>query len=374
MKPTPKRPVVLVANNPLGHHLLTSQLLHTYEAMDLDTEVIILCNGVMPHADSGQVPWARVVSFGTSRGSAIAYARLVAALIRLRVSHPQAVYHLRGFVTAAFFCLSRGGMLRRARYVYDPRGAFAVEWREAERPRGVGGILRRWEKHLVRNSSTTIVTSERFKQFYQQQFGVGPTYVTVYNSTSFPFRGSEWSLPTDGPTRIVYLGTFNHWHAMDEVARVMTQAARQLGPERVELFVYTLPRFHDAVRETFGVIDCAGLTVDYVRYEDLPSVLVDKHIGVSVVRPTPSSRIASPIKVADYVALGVVPLMNRGIGDFDAHFLSNKSGVLYEFGEDIDLTGLADISTTTNRQIYDVVSQAEALKRLAPVLERLRHG
>lgn len=374
MKPTPKRPVVLVANNPLGHHLLTSQLLHTYEALDLDTDVIVLCNGVMPHADSSQVPWAKVVSFGTSRGGAITYASLVVTLIRLRFSHPQAVYHLRGFVTAAFFCISRLGMLRKARYVYDPRGAFAVEWREAGRRRGVGSVLQRVEKHLVRNSSNTIVTSDRFKQLYEQQFGNGPTYVTIYNATSFPFSDSERPFPADGPVRIVYLGTFNHWHFMDEVARVMAQAARQLGPERVELFVYTLPRFHDVVRETFGTIDCARLTVDYVRYADIPTVLMDKHIGVSVVRPTPSSRIASPIKIADYVALGLVPLMNQGVGDFDAHFRSNGSGILYEFGEDVDLSGLVGISTKPNRQIYDVVSQAEALKRLAPVLGRLRHG
>ncbi|QNN49911.1 hypothetical protein H9L10_02145 [Phycicoccus endophyticus] len=229
------------------------------------------------------------------------------------------------------------------------------------------------EKRLVRHSSSTIVTSERFKQFYEHVFGNGPTYVTIYNTTSLPFTGSQSFLPTDGPVRIVYLGTFNYWHPMDEVARVTAQAARQLGPERVELFVYTLPKFHDMVRETFGAIDCARLTVDYVRYEDLPGALADKHIGVSVVRPTPSSRIASPIKVADYVASGLVPLMNEGIGDFDEHFRSNKSGILYGFGEDVDLGGLEEVSTVTNRQIYDVVSQAEALKRLTPVLERLRH-
>lgn len=374
MKPTLKCPVVLVANNPLGHHLLTSQLLHTYEALDLDSDVIVLCNGVMPHADISQVPWATVVSFGTPNGGAFAYARLVVMLIRLRFCHPHAVYHLRGFVTAAAFCLSRLGRLRRSRYVYDPRGAFPVEWQESGRPRRVGDLLGLVERCLVRNASTTIVTSERFRQLFEEQFGDGPTYATIYNATSFPLVDSERSFPSDGPVRVVYLGTFNHWHPIDEVARVMTQVAGQLGPERVELFVYTLPRFHDLVRETFGTIDCAGLTVDYVRYEVIPSVLIDKHIGVSVVRPTLSSSIASPIKVADYVAIGLVPLMNEGVGDFDEHFRSNGSGVLYEFGGDVDLTGLAEMSTTTNQQIYDVVSQSEALRRLAPVVGRLRHG
>lgn len=374
MKPSPKRPIVLVANNPLGHHLLASQLLNHYRSLDLDTETVLLCNGVMPHVNSADFDWLEVISFESSKGSVMTYANLVVWLIRVRLLRPRAVYHLRGFVAAAFFYVSRLGMVRHARYIYDPRGAYVVEWREAGRRRGVGRLLQRVEKSLVRHANSTIVTSERFRQLYEQQFGLGPTFVTIYNATCFAFSDSVVPPASVGPVRIAYLGTFNHWHSMDELARVMAQAAHQLGPARVELYVYTLPRFHDLVREKLRTVECASLTVDYVRYEDIPAALVDKHIGISIVRPTRSSRIASPIKVADYVALGLVPLMNEGIGDFDSHFRSNESGILYEFGNSVNLTRLTDIDTSANRQVYDVVSQAEALRRLTPVLERLRHG
>src|SRR5690606_27551634 len=114
--------------------------------------------------------------------------------------------------------------------------------------------------------------------------------------------------------------------------------------------------------------------VSYVNYHSIPGALADKHVGVSVVRPTLSSRIASPIKISDYVALGIVPLMNEGIGDFDAHFRTEGAAILYKFGGAVDLCGLEEARTASNKKIYDLVSQAQARMRLAPVVECLRHG
>jgi hypothetical protein len=367
-------PVILVANNPFGHHLLTSQLLDAYQGLDLDTEIILLCGGVMANAAIDPLPSIKVVSFATSRGGASSFINLLFKLIYLRWSRPRAVYHLRGFVTGALFSLSRMFSLRSARYIYDPRGAFFIEWREAGRSRMISRLLGWVESRLIRNSVATIVTSERFARLYRRMFGHRSEYLTIYNSTSFTFKENAKPLPSEGNLRFVYLGTFNHWHDMDEVARVMADAARQLGPERVEISIYTLPRFHDAVREKFGGIDCAALNVEYVSYHDIPGALADKHVGVSVVRPTLSSRIASPIKISDYVALGLVPLMNSGIGDFDAHFRAEGAAVLYRFGEAVDMSGLQETRTAPNRKIYDLVSHAQARMRLAPVVERLRNG
>lgn len=367
-------PVILIANNPFGHHLLTSQLLDVYQALDLDTEIILLCDGVMANAAIDSLPSIKVVSFATSRGGGSSYINLLFKLIHLRWSRPRAVYHLRGFVTGALFCLSRMFLLRSSRYIYDPRGAFFIEWREGGRPKIISRLLGWIESRLIRNSVATIVTSERFARLYRRLFGHQTEYLTIYNSTSFTFNEDERPLPSEGNLRFVYLGTFNHWHDMDEVARVMTSATRQLGPDRVEISIYTLARFHDAVREKFSGIHCAALNIEYVKYHDIPDALANKHVGVSVVRPTLSSRIASPIKISDYVALGLVPLMNSGIGDFDAHFRADGAAILYKFGGAIDMSGLEKTRTAPNKKIYDLVSSAQARLRLAPVVERLRNG
>lgn len=361
--------IVLVANNPYGHHLLTSQLLDTYGALNLDgAEIVLLCNGRMPSADP---PSIRVVSFASRFGGMASSLNLILKLVHLRFTQPNAVYHLRGFVTGFLFCISRLCMLGGARFIYDPRGAFFLEWREAGRSRILSRLFGCVEARLIRHSVATIVTSDRFARLYRRLFGDAADFVTIYNATSFAYHDAARPLPKTGPLRLVYLGTFNHWHDMGEVARVMDSAARQIGRDRTELFIFCPDRFHTAVRQTFGTIGYAALTVDYVRYHDIPARLAKMHIGVSVVRPTLSTRIASPIKVADYVALGLVPLLNRGIGDFDAYFTAEGSAILYDFGSEVDVLGLADIRAAPNRRIYDAVSRGEARDRLSPVVERL---
>lgn len=371
---TPRSPLILVANNPFGHHLLTSQLLETYQDLDLGVEIILLCNGVMHNASAVPVPGLEVVSFAARRGGIASYFNLFFRLLQARWKHPRAVYHLRGFVAGTTFWLSRMCLLGSARYIYDPRGAFFIEWREAGRSKAVGRLLGWIESRLIGAALTTVVTSRRFARLYARLFGNAGKYVTIYNATSFAFEANRKSRPDGENLRIVYLGTFNHWHDMDEVFRVMDSAARQFGPERTEISIYTLARFHDAVRKKFSRIDCAALDVDYVNYERIPDALANKHVGVSVVRPALSSRIASPIKVADYVALGLVPLMNKGIGDFDAHFRREHSAILYKFGEHVDVSGYGGMSTGANKAIYDLVSRSQAQARLAPIVERLCNG
>ena len=119
---------------------------------------------------------------------------------------------------------------------------------------------------------------------------------------------------------------------------------------------------------------CSKVNIEYVKYNDIPEALKDKHVGVSVVRPTLSSRIASPIKVSDYVALGLTPLLNEGIGDFDKYFRGESSAVLYKFGGEVDISGIEVIRKSRSRTVYDLVSLSQAKLRLAPAVERMRNG
>lgn len=366
-----QRPLILVANNPLGHHLLTSQLLDLYRAMALDTQVTLLCNGVMTEGGAPHFPGLKVVDFASRFGAPFSYLNLLIKLMILRIRQPEAIYHIRGFVSGLLFCLSRFCRLDSARYIYDPRGAFFIEWREAGKSRILSRLFGWAEAYLTCQAAATIVTSRKFARLYTKLFGPGRTYLTIYNSTSFAYLGGTKEIPTDGTIRLVYLGTFNTWHDMGELFRVMSHAAQQLGPDRVEVYIFTDRRFHDTVKNTFAKIACRTVQVDYVNYQDIPERLSAMHVGVSIVRPTLSTGIASPIKVSDYIALGLVPLLNSGIGDFDAHFQSKNSAILFPYKGDFDMSKLVNVRTAPNIEIFDIVSQTSALSTLQPVISSL---
>ncbi|MEP2735216.1 MAG: hypothetical protein ABJP34_02875 [Erythrobacter sp.] len=367
-------PIILVANNPFGHHLLTSQLLDLYRELDLDTKIVLLCNGVTQGTEISESDPIKVISFATKSGGPLAHINLLFKLIALRFQHRGAAYHLRGFVAGMVFWLSRLFILGSAKYIYDPRGAFFVEWREAGRSLLLSRLFGFAESKLIKHSVKTIVTSKKFGRLYERLFGYRSKYLTIYNSTSFAFAGSGKALPKQGPVRLVYLGTFNYWHDMDELCRVMDAAAQQIGPDRTEIFIYTSAKFHEEAQQKFSAIDCAALHIGYVNYHDIPDAMSDKHIGVSVVRPTLSTGIASPIKISDYVAHGLLPLLNSGIGDFDGHFKENGSAMLYRFGGQVDLSKIAAAKTAPNKAVYENVSRARSREKLAPVVERLLNG
>jgi len=371
---SPHHPLVLVANNPFGHHLLTSQLLDHYCAMRLDVDIILLCNGVMLEGNQTHLRGLRVIDFSSRFGVLFSYANLLVKLVLIRLRYPHAVYHLRGFVSGLLFVISRLCLLGSARYIYDPRGAFFIEWREARKLRAISRIFRFVESRLVLHAQTTIVTSNRFARLYSRLFETNGTYVTIYNSTSFAYLEGGKPVPAAGPIRLVYLGTFNEWHDMSELFRVMSHAALQLGPDRVELHIFTPRRFHDKVRDTFAKIACRKVDIDYVNYKDIPERLSGMHVGVSIVRPTLSTRIASPIKISDYIALGLVPLLNQGVGDFDDHFRRENSAILFTYQGVLDMSNLANVRTNPNRRIFDAVSQASALGTLRPTVTKLLEG
>lgn len=374
MTGTSARPLVLVANNPFGHHLLASQMLEIYRDMELDQEFILLCNGVTPTADHGAFPNVRVMSFARYRFGALNHLGLIFTFLTLSWSYPKATYHLRGFVVSFLFFLSRMFTLGRATYIYDPRGAFCIEWTEAGRPCWISAIFRHVEARLIRHSFATIVTTQRFSALYENIYGNADKYSVIYNSTSFAYDADK-RLDLDGDRiGVAYLGTFNHWHDIDELRRVIESLTQQLPGRAVEVNIFTSVKFHDLVREKFKGLDCAVVNVAYIEYKDIPKALSDVQIGISVVRPSVSTNIASPIKVSDYIANGLIPLMNAGIGDFDNHFVAENSAILYEFGRDLELPDLKAIRPDRNEAIYNAVSKKAAKTRLSQIVQEMTHG
>ena len=171
MRKKDRTPLVLVSNNPFGHHLLTSQLLNVYEGLDDGAEIILLCKGVMNGDRRDLDSSFKVISYAAKWSVAFSYLFLLLNLLKLRWEYPRAVYHLRGFVAGGSFFISRLGFLRRSRYIYDPRGAFFLEWREAGGSKIVSGVIRSIESLLIQHSVVTIVTSAKFAALYRRIFG-----------------------------------------------------------------------------------------------------------------------------------------------------------------------------------------------------------
>ncbi|MFW2569227.1 hypothetical protein, partial [Aliarcobacter butzleri] len=73
--------------------------------------------------------------------------------------------------------------------------------------------------------------------------------------------------------------------------------------------------------------------VGFVPYFDVKATLLSMDICISLVVPTESQKIASPIKVSDYIQLNKIVVMNKNTGDVDNPFIKNNSAMIYDYGK-----------------------------------------
>jgi hypothetical protein len=107
-----------------------------------------------------------VVNFASRFVAPFVYFNLLIKLVLLYIRQPEAIYHLRDVVSGLVFCLSRFCRLVSACDIYDLRGAFFIECREASKSRALSRLFGWAEAHLNRHAATNIVTSRRFATLY----------------------------------------------------------------------------------------------------------------------------------------------------------------------------------------------------------------
>jgi hypothetical protein len=266
----------------------------------------------------------------------------------------QTVFHLRGFVAACLFFLAALSRLKAIKYIYDPRGMFIEEQSEII---GwfmlVSPVLSAIEKSLIKNSLFTSVTTNKFREVMTDKYELVDKFEVVYNFTSLEIKQKKINLTN--PT-IGYVGSVNYWHDPDELFGLVGHLLKALGGGVFKMYAH--PDKHSFIRErakTFGIYP----VLDFVDYANIGTEISSFDLGISIVRPTPTTVIASPIKVSDYLASGILVVANRGIGDFDDDYDLRSSVLLYDYGnfDKISLSDLASVDYGNTEETVKLLSR-----------------
>ncbi|MBP6386956.1 MAG: hypothetical protein KA327_10100 [Pseudarcicella sp.] len=252
----------------------------------------------------------------------------------------QKVIHIRGFVSGILYWLSSFFLNGKGKinYIYDPRGAFLNEMVEKKywlKP--IVFLMEMIEKKMIEKSIMTIVTTQKFKDLFVEKYGFADKINVLYNSSSFEDDNSldRISSLENDIINLCYCGTVNHWHNLDEIIRLLVYTKSVLKGKRVITYIFTQKKYHQEVKDKLQSINFEDFKVEFVPYNELQARLLKMDICLSVVMPTLSTSIASPIKISDYIKLNKLMILNKGIGDFDEFYLENNSAILYEYGEEM---------------------------------------
>lgn len=120
-------------------------------------------------------------------------------------------------------------------------------------------------------------------------------------------------------------------------------------PEVRFLFLASDPAQWEGVFD--GVIDRSKAKIISLEHKDMPATLSAADVGLVARIDCPINRVASPTKIAEYLAVGLPVLMTAGIGDYD--------NWVRQFSLGFCLPGLTDISLELLRNIFSTLHQLD---------------
>lgn len=276
---------------------------------------------------------------------------------RLHRTRPIDGIHARGYIPGAIaWRLSeRIGVP----WLFDIRGLMADEyvdggiWTEGSLP----WRITRWtERRLLRSATATVTLTQAIRPEIQRRIeasgrteadpvsAVIPTCVDTGLFRPDPeARSRERARLGWGDELVaVYSGSVGTWYA----SQPMADYVAALYADRPDLRLLLLLNGSDeGLRRDLDArgVPSFSVTTLNVTPDEVPGYLAAADVGMAFIHPSPSKRASSPTKVAEYLATGLLAVVNRGVGDLDE--LQDQDAVVVAEGLDAGSLRLAAVET-----------------------------
>jgi glycosyltransferase involved in cell wall biosynthesis len=126
-----------------------------------------------------------------------------------------------------------------------------------------------------------------------------------------------------------YVGSLGTWYMLDEMLAFFK--IQQLKDSNLH-FLFLTKDSQDIVyakAKALG-LNLNDITVVSVPYQKIPSVMNVIDYGLFFLRPSFSKQASSPIKQAEFMAMGIPLICNSGIGDTGEIILQHQSGFVFD--------------------------------------------
>ncbi|PRB75439.1 glycosyltransferase [Pseudomonas sp. MYb185] len=157
---------------------------------------------------------------------------------------------------------------------------------------------------------------------------------------------NERTCPKGGPI-FVYIGTHNTGRELPTVMAGIVRAVAK-GAVAQFRFVGATEADENRLRQVEGVDGLIARGILYlerpVPRQEIPLILSNCDVGVSLIPPRPVYYESSPTKLAEYMGAGLAVLASNGIPMQERFVSESRSGILVAWGEDTIAEGICILS------------------------------
>lgn len=144
---------------------------------------------------------------------------------------------------------------------------------------------------------------------------------------------------------VVYSGGTSHWQRLDEMFPLIASVQKKIS----DLHVLILSCDSDNIKEMAikAGINMSKAEVRSVPHEHVPNWLSAADVGIVMRHNSILNNVASPIKIAEYMACGLAVVCTDGIGDYSLLIKENDAGIVFSKNNAFEL--LVDFFNNTER-------------------------
>lgn len=281
------------------------------------------------------VNYKKGLSIGSKLGNLVSS---VYVALRAAVRHRPKIIHSRGSGNAGLALLV--SRLVRARFLYDADSVLSEEYVDiAHWARGsLGFRFTAAMEQLARKKATSVIfLTEVLRQDLAQTIDAD-TLVTVIpccvDTSAFAFSAEKRAirrreLGLGDEKLFVYVGKIGGWYEVAETFAFFKLAKKELGDARLLIVSEEPAGNFEAIAREEGV----ALSDFYVKsssYQNVSEWLSAADVGLAFIRSVASKRGSSPVKVGEYLSVGLPVVMTSGIGDYSKWIAEDRLGVIID--------------------------------------------
>ena len=118
----------------------------------------------------------------------------------------------------------------------------------------------------------------------------------------------------------VYSGGMGVWQCFDKTLEVFKLLKKNIPESTLTIYTYQVDDAQEIVKKN-GIKD---VTVSYVPKEEMNKALSSMMFGFVLREDNPVNRVATPTKLSNYIANGVIPICSTVVEDFTSVTSDNK--------------------------------------------------
>lgn len=260
----------------------------------------------------------------------------VAKGIGIVVRHRPQVVHSRSTVAAAIaLILSR---LCRIKFLYDADSMISEEYADTGHwSRGSWAFrATAWlERQARRNAHSIVVLSERMRRDFIDELGEGVSIETIpccVDTTAFRYdpparevRRRELGIGNE--KLLVYVGKTGRRYLIDEMFEFFKVARERIGLARLLILSGDSAEAFRSIADSLGV-DHRDYFVRHASRTEVSEWLSASDAGLAFIRSERCERGSSPVKIGEYLAVGLPVVVTEGIGDYSGLIEREHLGIV----------------------------------------------